>query len=179
MDSPENSKKYREISNKLINSSLDELSDEDRVFLDEYFKKIFDKTDIVKQDTHLTLEQKVADRIAVFGGSWTFISVFLIFVLAWIVLNVWLLINPIDPFPFILLNVFLSLVAALQAPIIMMSQNRLAERDRTYKMYEFKINTKAEIEIQGLHQRIGLINKKLNKIVKKLELLTEEDDDDE
>jgi uncharacterized membrane protein len=171
-------RKYRNIANKLINNSIASLSEEDRDFLDEYFKKIFIKTDFIKQTEKLTFSQKLADRIAKFGGSWLFIIMFLVFIAGWIVLNLYLLFNPLDPFPFILLNLFLSLIAALQAPIIMMSQNRLAEQDRTYQMYEFKINTKAEIEIQGIHQEVNKLNKKLNIIIKKIEAIDDDDEDE-
>ena len=105
----------------------------------------------------LTFGQRVADRVAAFGGSWTFIFLFIAG------MAVWMLINeesnkPFDPFPFILLNLILSCLAALQAPIIMMSQNRQAARDR------LEVNLKAEMEIVGLQNDIGGLNNKLDQL---------------
>lgn len=104
-----------------------------------------------------TLGNRVADRVASFGGSWTFIISFLLFMLVWIGINLYLLSRPFDPFPFILLNLLLSTVAALQAPLIMMSQNRKEERDRQRSVSDYMVNLKAEIEIRNLHQKIDLL----------------------
>lgn len=103
----------------------------------------------------LTLGQRVADRIAEFGGSWTFIISFFLFILGWISINVFILISkPFDPYPFILLNLLLSCLAAIQAPIIMMSQNRQEQNDRQRSEHDYKINLKAELEIRLLHEKI-------------------------
>ncbi len=102
-----------------------------------------------------TLGQRVADRIATFGGSWTFILAFFFFIAAWMVVNFWLLTSrPFDPYPFILLNLILSCLAAIQAPIIMMSQNRQEEKDRRRNEHDYKVNLKAEIEIRLLHEKL-------------------------
>lgn len=107
-----------------------------------------------------TFGQSVADRVATFGGSWTFIISFLIFITLWISINVVLVIkNPFDPYPFILLNLILSCIAALQAPIIMMSQNRQEEKDRARAIRDFQINMKAEKEIRILQQKLDHILK--------------------
>jgi uncharacterized membrane protein len=111
----------------------------------------------IEDNIHDTLSvgQKVADHIAAFGGSWTFILSFFGFLLLWIVMNVWVLMkHAFDPFPFILLNLILSCIAAIQAPIIMMSQNRLEQKDRQRSEHDYKINLKAEIEIKLLHEKI-------------------------
>jgi len=103
----------------------------------------------------LSLGQKMADRIAVFGGSWTFIITFFSFILVWMCINVWFLATkPFDPFPFILLNLILSCLAAIQAPIIMMSQNRQEQKDRQRGEHDYKINLKAELEIKLLSEKI-------------------------
>jgi uncharacterized membrane protein len=103
----------------------------------------------------LTLGQKVADQIAKFGGSWTFIISFFSFILIWMLINIWILATqPFDPFPFILLNLILSCLAAIQAPIIMMSQNRTEEKDRNRSEHDYKVNLKAELEIRLLHDKI-------------------------
>jgi uncharacterized membrane protein len=99
--------------------------------------------------------QRVADGIARVGGSWSFIIGFLLFLVAWVILNtVILATRPIDAYPFIFLNLLLSMIAAIQAPIIMMSQNRQAERDRFMAAKDYEINLKAEIEVLALHHKI-------------------------
>ncbi len=103
----------------------------------------------------LTFGQKIADHIAEFGGSWTFILSFLGFLVVWIFINAFILVTQaFDPYPFILLNLILSCVAALQAPVIMMSQNRQEAKDRLRSEHDYQINLKAELEIQQLHQKV-------------------------
>jgi uncharacterized membrane protein len=102
-----------------------------------------------------TFGERVADRIAEFGGSWKFIIFFFSFIVGWISLNVfWLSNDSYDPYPFILLNLILSCLAAIQAPIIMMSQNRQESKDRRRSEQDYKVNLKAELEIQLLHKKI-------------------------
>lgn len=108
-------------------------------------------------DTTLTLGQRVADRVASFGGSWTFIIIFGAVLLGWIALNSLILARSdeaFDPYPYILLNLMLSMLAALQAPIIMMSQNRQAQKDRLDAAHDYEVNLKAELEIAALHEKI-------------------------
>ena len=108
-----------------------------------------------EQDENPTLGERVADKVATFGGSWTFIIFFFLFILCWMVINTWLLITQkFDPFPFILLNLILSCLAAIQAPIIMMSQNRLEQKDRKRGEHDYKVNLKAELEIKLLSEKI-------------------------
>jgi len=103
----------------------------------------------------LTTGQRIADKVATFGGSWTFIISFGVFILIWISLNAyWLANKGFDPYPFILLNLLLSCLAALQAPVIMMSQNRQEEKDRDRSKKDYMINLKSEIEIRTLHEKI-------------------------
>ncbi|MHB9055637.1 MAG: DUF1003 domain-containing protein [Paludibacteraceae bacterium] len=114
-------------------------------------------TDKIEGDEEQTLStgQKIADKVAKFGGSWTFIISFGVFILIWISLNVyWLANKGFDPYPFILLNLILSCLAALQAPVIMMSQNRQEEKDRDRSKKDYMINLKSEIEIRTLHEKI-------------------------
>ncbi len=102
-----------------------------------------------------TFGQRVADKVATFGGSWTFIISFVVFLLAWIGCNVFILSNKgFDPYPFILLNLILSCVAALQAPVIMMSQNRQEEKDRERAKNDYMVNLKSELEIRMLHEKL-------------------------
>jgi len=120
-------------------------------------------------ETKITFGQKVADKVADFGGSWTFIIFFFSFILIWMIINIWVLATkPFDPYPFILLNLILSCLAAIQAPIIMMSQNRQEQKDRQRSEHDYKINLKAELEIKLLHEKMDHIlihqNKKLLEI---------------
>lgn len=102
-----------------------------------------------------TFSQRLADRVASFGGSWSFILSFGGFLFCWVLVNVFILVNkPFDPYPFILLNLILSMLAALQAPVIMMSQNRQEEKDRERSKKDYMINLKSELEIRMLHEKI-------------------------
>lgn len=106
-------------------------------------------------EAELTFGQRIADRVASFGGSWTFIITFFSFLIIWMTINIWFLAtNPFDPYPFILLNLILSCLAAIQAPIIMMSQNRQEQKDRQRGEHDYKINLKAELEIKLLSEKI-------------------------
>ena len=103
----------------------------------------------------LTVGQHIADRVASFGGSWTFILLFGGIIVAWVALNASMLLSkPFDPFPFILLNLVLSMLAAMQAPIIMMSQNRHSAKDRLQAEHDYRVNLKAELEIRLLHTKL-------------------------
>ena len=106
-------------------------------------------------DQHETLGDRLADSIARVGGSWAFIISFLVFLVVWTVANVYLLgKDAFDPYPFIFLNLVLSMLAAIQAPVIMMSQNRQAEHDRVDASHDYAVNLKAEIEIMALHDKL-------------------------
>jgi uncharacterized membrane protein len=122
-------------------------------------RSVYDRdtlTDKVEEnEAPLTLGQRIADHVATFGGSWTFIISFGVFLFLWICANVILLANKgWDPYPFILLNLILSCIAALQAPVIMMSQNRQEEKDRERSRKDYMINLKSELEIRILHEKI-------------------------
>ena len=109
-------------------------------------------------DEVLTPGQSLADKVARFGGSWTFIITFLLILAAWIVYNIYAIRSAIfDPYPFILMNLILSCIAALQAPVIMMSQNRQEEKDRQRAQNDYMINLKSELEVRGLHQKVDLL----------------------
>lgn len=152
------------------------------VFRDEYIKQLLieedgelNKLDMevmesikkkelisTRQDSELgeklTFGQRVADKVALFGGSWKFIIIFAAILLSWIIINSYLLIKkPFDPYPFILLNLVLSCLAAIQAPVIMMSQNRQEAKDRARAENDYLVNLKAEIEIRQLHEKIDHI----------------------
>ena len=107
-----------------------------------------------EEEEHLTLGQRLADRVASFGGSWPFIVVFGLFMTFWMATNAYLSREAWDPFPFILLNLALSALAALQAPVIMMSQNRQASKDRLRADLDYEVNLKAELEVAHLHNKV-------------------------
>lgn len=127
----------------------------------------------------LTFGEHLSDKIAEFGGSWKFIITFGGVIVVWVVLNAVLLLDRgFDPYPFILLNLILSCVAALQAPVIMMSQNRAEARDRLRAENDYKVNLKAELEIRHLHEKIDhLLRKQYNRLFEiqqiQIELLEE------
>jgi uncharacterized membrane protein len=113
-------------------------------------------TDVEKEFvTALTFGERLSDRIADFGGSWAFIIIFFCILAVWIAINtVALLLKPFDPYPYIFLNLVLSCLAAMQAPVIMMSQNRQEDRDRLRSQHDYQVNLKAELEIRHLHQKV-------------------------
>ena len=147
--------RYRYVEN-LLRQEKGELGDLEREVLDSLQQhEILASDPQLRFDQQLTLGQRLADRMASFGGSWTFILAFTVLIIGWIVLNsITLLRQPFDPFPYILLNLLLSCLAALQAPIIMMSQNRQEDRDRAQATHDYQVNLKAELEIRQLHQKI-------------------------
>ncbi|MDP1659180.1 MAG: DUF1003 domain-containing protein [Methylotenera sp.] len=113
-----------------------------------------------EQDTSISFGQRAADAVAKFGGSWAFIILFGITLVCWVVLNSYILVNfgsDFDPYPYILLNLFLSMLASIQAPIILMSQNRQAEKDRLNAEHDYEVNLKAELEIMLLHEKVDLL----------------------
>ncbi|MFZ1909700.1 MAG: DUF1003 domain-containing protein [Burkholderiales bacterium] len=118
-------------------------------------------------DAGLTLGQRTADRIAKFGGSWRFIAIFGLVMFCWMLLNSYLLAaRPFDPYPYILLNLVLSCLAAIQAPVIMMSQTRQEARDRKRSLRDYQVNLKAELEIRHLHQKIDhLLSRQWERLV--------------
>lgn len=125
----------------------------------EVLDSLVDQESIVKNaselESKLTYGQKLADKVAEFGGSWAFIISFGVFIFIWIIINtIFLLSKSFDPYPFILLNLFLSCLAAIQAPIIMMSQNRKEQKDRQRAENDYMVNLKSELEIRQLHEKV-------------------------
>jgi len=126
-------------------------------------------------ETKLTFGDRLADRVAEFGGSWRFIITFGVIIVVWITVNsIMLLLRPFDPYPFILLNLVLSCLAAMQAPIIMMSQNRQESKDRLRSEHDYQVNLKAEIEIRQLHIKLDqLINHSWQRLLEIQQVQTE------
>ena len=129
--------------------------------LEQGVAKSLEEEEVLSRNINLEFEgsftygQRLADRIAAFGGSWTFISIFLVVLVVWMGINTWILLEkPFDPYPYILLNLVLSCLAAIQAPVILMSQNRQEARDRIHAEHDYEVNLKAEIEIRKLHEKM-------------------------
>jgi uncharacterized membrane protein len=144
---------------KYISGLIEDEKGSVEILKDEVVNSI-SQNELISIDTSLSDEpskfgDRVSDKVASFGGSWKFIISFSVILVIWIVINsLVLLFKPFDPFPFILLNLILSCVAAMQAPIIMMSQNRQEKKDRMRSENDYKINLKSEIEIRTLHEKV-------------------------
>ena len=147
---------YREkYISEFLNKKLGNLTEVEKQVIQSVSKNTMISTEVEEDEKEITFGQKLADKVAEFGGSWGFIIFFLSFLVAWILLNVfWLSNHGFDPYPFILLNLILSCIAAIQAPVIMMSQNRQEEKDRERAKKDYKINLKSELEIRELHEKI-------------------------
>jgi uncharacterized membrane protein len=165
---------------EVLQDEIGELSALDHEVIESLQAHEILSSNISKQfETKLTFGERLSDRIAAFGGSWRFIISFGVVIVLWIAANVvFLATRAFDPFPFILLNLILSCLAALQAPVIMMSQNRVEARDRLRAENDYKVNLKAELEIRHLHEKIDhLLRRQYNRLFEiqqiQIELLEE------
>jgi uncharacterized membrane protein len=157
-------KKVDEISEKHFRKKYEQLGEREK----KVARHLAERSHIarnVSQDfaEQLTFGQRLADNVAAFGGSWTFISIFGVVLVVWVLLNSFILITyneTFDPYPYILLNLVLSMLAAIQAPVILMSQNRQAYKDRLSAEHDYEVNLKAELEIMALHEKIDLLREK-------------------
>ena len=147
---------YREkYISEFLKKKLGNLTEVEKQVIQSVSKNTMISTEVEEDEKEITFGQKLADKVAEFGGSWGFIIFFMSFLVVWILLNVfWLSNHGFDPYPFILLNLILSCIAAIQAPVIMMSQNRQEEKDRERAKKDYKINLKSELEIRELHEKI-------------------------
>lgn len=160
----------------LLNTDLQEKDEEELLdlLIDQPISIDVDKQESLK----MTRGDQIADKISEVAGSWTFIVLFTLFLIGWIILNT-IILSPdtsIDPYPFILLNLVLSCIAALQAPIIMMSQNRQAEKDSLRNQNDYRIDLKSELILEELHDQMSTIQKNQKALMK---LLKEKEDRDE
>ncbi|MCX7086561.1 MAG: DUF1003 domain-containing protein [Methylococcales bacterium] len=150
--------KKHSITEKLIGSPYESMDARTQKVARHITERKFISRNTAKElDDTITVGQRAADAVANFGGSWTFILLFAIVLIFWVVLNSYILVNynkAFDPYPYILLNLFLSMLASIQAPIILMSQNRQAEKDRLNIEHDYEVNLKAELEIMLLHEKI-------------------------
>ena len=156
--------KAGEISEKLFHRKYEQLNEREKKVADRLAERTPISRNVAKDfSEQSTFGQRVADRVTSFGGSWTFISIFGAVLFLWILLNFLLIIHwgrTFDPYPYILLNLVLSMLAAVQAPIILMSQNREADKDRLSAEHDYEVNLKAELEIMALHEKVDLLREK-------------------
>ena len=150
--------KVRDTAEKLFSSEYEKLTEQEKHVAHHITERTPISTNIVQDlSEQMTLGQKMADKVASFGGSWIFIFIFACVMVIWVFLNSFILIRyneSFDPYPYILLNLFLSMIAAIQAPIILMSQNRQAYKDRLSAEHDYEVNLKAELEIIALHEKV-------------------------
>lgn len=156
-------KENRELLNEILKDIKHDMTDEEVIDL------LADSKISKKPEEKYTLGQKAADSIAKFAGSWAFIFSFTAVLIIWMLVNVILASKAFDPYPFILLNLVLSCVAAIQAPLIMMSQNRQEEKDRKRAENDYKVNLKTEIMIEDLHKKLTKILARQDIILKYIE----------
>ena len=138
---------HYELLGKILKDVREDMSD------DEITELLLENKISFSDDKKVTFGQKASDKLAEFAGSWFFIIAFTAFLIIWILANVYFLKNPFDPYPFIMLNLVLSCVAAIQAPLIMMSQKRQEQKDRDRAENDFKVNLKCEIILENLHRK--------------------------
>ena len=165
-----NEKERRKVIKELLDVT-------DKEFTDEELIHQLIATEVTKntdKDEKLSLGQKASDADAKFAGSWAFIFSFIAVMVIWMVVNIVLAANAFDGYPFILLNLVLSCIAAVQAPLIMMSQNRQEAKDRKRAENDYRINLKNELIIDDLHKKLDLVLENQKKIIRKLEILEEE-----
>jgi uncharacterized membrane protein len=150
------SERARQLAIKFLKREWDNLSEQEKKIVESLIhgSHISRNLNRERQDVR-TFGEMFADRVAAFGGSWTFIIIFMSSLVGWVILNSLILLNrAFDPYPYILLNLFLSMIAAIQAPIIMMSQNRQEAKDRQNAEHDYEINLKAELEICAIQEKL-------------------------
>ncbi|NLJ30776.1 MAG: DUF1003 domain-containing protein [Clostridiales bacterium] len=158
-------KRYKELMRHILTNVKEDLNDEEIIHL--LLEHQVSENTQSKKD--YTFGQKFADKIAAFVGSWTFIITFLALLIVWMAFNTYAYFFKIfDPYPFILLNLVLSCVAAIQAPLIMMSQNRQEQKDRQRSENDYKVNLKTEIMLEDLHEKLDSLIAKQNMLAKKI-----------
>ena len=149
------------LAQRLLDMGFDDFTAHERRVIERVAKRIAVSRNVnIEHDKSYTFGERLADKVATFGGSWTFLILFSAVIIGWVVLNSVMLAGGFDPYPYILLNLFLSMLASIQAPVIMMSQNRLAAKDRLSAAHDYEVNLKAEIEIMALHEKLDEIRAK-------------------
>ena len=158
----------------LRNNELDENDEEEllNLLIDQPISIDVDK----QEESKMTFGDRIADRVSEIAGSWTFILLFVLFLILWVVLNTIVLVGEksIDPYPFILLNLVLSCISALQAPIIMMSQNRQAAKDSLRNQNDYRTDLKSELILESLHDQMDMIMRNQKRILRYIEAIEDE-----
>ncbi len=145
------------LAERFLHTGFDKLPEREKRILQRMVNRVAITQNVNERfQGELTFGQRLADRVAVFGGSWSFIILFGVVLAAWVLVNIWVLPKPdvFDPYPFVFLNLILSMLAAIQAPVIMMSQNRQSMKDRIAAANDYEVNLKAELEIMHLHEKV-------------------------
>ncbi len=163
--------RVRDLAERLLSKGYDDLPEREQRVLRRIASRAAISRDVDESFRgELSFGDRVADRVAAFGGSWSFIGLFAAVIVGWVALNAWLMTDPADPYPFVFLNLILSMVAAVQAPVIMMSQNRQAAKDRVAAAHDYEVNLKAELEIMSLHEKVDDIRmRQLEALFERLE----------
>jgi uncharacterized membrane protein len=156
----------RFLAQHLLHAGLGPLDERDRRVIARIAKRVHTARNVNQVfDDHLSMGERLADRVATIGGSWAFIIGFGVFLVAWAILNAVVLVgHAFDPYPFVFLNLLLSMLAAIQAPIIMMSQNRQAAKDRLAAALDYEVNIKAETSIAELHEKLDALHLQLEQL---------------
>ena len=151
----------QQLARRILDLGHEEIPAPERRVIERVAKRLAVSRNVnIEHDKSYTFGEWLADKVASFGGSWTFLILFAAILMGWVVLNSVMQAGGFDPYPYILLNLFLSMLAAIQAPIIMMSQNRQAAKDRLSAAHDYEVNLKAEIEIMALHEKLDEIRAK-------------------
>jgi uncharacterized membrane protein len=154
----------RDLAKKRFEVDLDALPEPEQRVIHHYGERRHISRDTNREfEKRLTFGQRLADQVATFGGSWMFILIFAAILFLWVLLNSFILVRrgaSFDPYPYILLNLFLSMLAAVQAPVILMSQSRQAAKDRVDAAHDYEVNLKAELEILSLHEKLDELREK-------------------
>lgn len=164
-------KTRKELVNIILENKNEDETIEEEEMLHLLLQRKISKNVNSMQGENFTTGEKMADNIAKFAGSWKFIIIFIACLILWIMINSIALLGHFDAYPFILLNLILSCVAAIQAPVIMMSQNRQEEKDRLRSQNDYKVNLKSEILVEDMHQKLDKLIANQEKIFKKIEMM--------
>ena len=167
---PPNTEAAQLLAKRLLDTGTKEMTAHEQRVIERVAKRAAVSRDInAEYDQSSKFGGRLADGVANFGGSWTFLIIFGTLIMAWVGLNTAMLAQAFDPYPYILLNLFLSLLASIQAPVILMSQNRQAAKDRLAAAHDYEVNLKAEIEIMALHEKLDEIRAKdLTELLKRV-----------
>ena len=149
------------LAQRLLDMGFEDMTPREQRVIERVAKRVAISRDVGQEhDKGLSFGDRLADQVASFGGSWKFLILFGVFIFAWIGINAVMFARAFDPYPYILLNLFMSMLASIQAPIIMMSQNRQSAKDRLEAAHDYEVNLKAEIEIMALHEKLDEIRAK-------------------